>query len=196
MAPRIDIQILRRTGAPAPPSLLALFLAFLRIGATSLGGGLAAWIRREIVEQRRWLDDQQFLSVYGVSQIVPGATNVNLAVTIGAQLRGAPGALVAVAGMMAVPLTILITFGTVYFAAHGWAGARLIDLALAGAGASAIGFNIATGIRLGRTIAHPGSLLIAGAIIIGIGVLRIPLLKVLLVMLPLSLALAVARGAR
>jgi chromate transporter len=64
--------------------LTDLFLGFLNIGAMSFGGGLATWIRRETVQRRGWLDDRQFLAGYALSQIVPGATNVNLAVFIGA----------------------------------------------------------------------------------------------------------------
>ena len=78
---------------PGPPSLATLFLSFLTIGSTSFGGGLLGWIRRELVERRGWIDDQQFLVCYGISQMVPGATNVNLSVIIGTQLRGVPGAL-------------------------------------------------------------------------------------------------------
>jgi len=51
-----------------------------------------------VVERRGWLDDQQFLTGYALSQIVPGATNVNLAVFIGTQLRGVPGVSGALAG--------------------------------------------------------------------------------------------------
>jgi len=39
------------------PTLGALFLSFLTIGSTSFGGGLLGWIRRELVERRRWIDD-------------------------------------------------------------------------------------------------------------------------------------------
>ena len=73
----------------------------------------------------------------------------------------------------------------------------MIDAALAGAGAAAIGFNIATGIRLGRhNIRRLGPALVTGAIVIGIGILRIPLLEVLLVMLPASLAVTLVERAR
>lgn len=175
-------------GPTRPATLAAVFVSFLTIGATSFGGGLTAWIRRELVERRRWIDDQQFLSNYALSQMVPGATNVNLAVLVGTQLRGVPGALTAVAGMMLIPLAILLALGAFYFAAHGGPGNRLLNTALAGAGAAAIGFNIATGIRLARrNVRTLRSGLIAAAIVIGIGILRIPLLEVLLVMLPTSL---------
>lgn len=175
-------------GPVRPATLVALFASFLTIGITSFGGGLTAWIRRELVERRRWIDDQQFLSNYALSQMVPGATNVNLAVLIGTQLRGVAGALTALAGMMLIPLAILLTIGALYFTVHGGPGIRWLNTALVGAGAAAIGFNIATGIRLARrNVRRLGSGAIAAAIVIGIGVLRIPLLETLLVMLPASL---------
>ncbi|HET6197995.1 MAG TPA: chromate transporter [Acetobacteraceae bacterium] len=179
------------------PTLGALFLSFLTIGSTSFGGGLLGWIRRELVERRRWIDDQQFLASYGLSQIVPGATNVNLSVIIGSQLRGVPGAIAAIAGLLLVPLALLLALGTLYFASRGISGSHIINAALAGAGAAAIGFNLATGLRLGyRNIRRLGPALIAGAIVIGIGILRIPLLEVLLVMLPVSLAVTLAERLR
>src|SRR5208282_2387651 len=96
------------TAAPPPrASLPALFRGFLSIGLSSFGGGLAAWIRREVVERRGWLDDKQFLTGYALSQLVPGPTNVNLAVFIGAQLRGALGVLAALAGLMLVPTALI-----------------------------------------------------------------------------------------
>lgn len=184
----------RSTQTPAhhPPTLVALFLSFLTIGSTSFGGGLLAWIRRELVERRKWLDDREFLVCYGLSQMVPGATNVNLSVIIGTQLRGVRGALIAVAGLMTVPLSILLLLGALYFATRGGGGMRLINAALVGAGAVAIGFNIATGLRIGyHNIRRIGPVLVATAIIVGIGVLRIPLLEVLLVMLPISFAVTI-----
>jgi chromate transporter len=181
----------------APPSLAAVFLSFLAIGSTSIGGGLLGWIRRELVERRGWIDDQQFLVCYGISQMVPGATNVNLSVIIGTELRGIPGALAAIAGLLLTPLAILLVLGLLWFAPHGPPGGRLISAAMAGAGAAAIGFNIATGMRLAQhSIRRIGPALVAGAIIIAIGVMRIPLLAVLLVMLPASLVITVAERTR
>lgn len=179
------------------PSLITLFLSFLKIGSTSFGGGLLGWIRRELVERRGWIDDQQFVVFFGISQMVPGATNVNLSVIIGSQLRGIPGALAAVSGLLLAPLAILLVLGTLYFASHGVPGSRVINAALIGAGAAAIGFNIATGLRLGyHNLRRVGPILVAGAIIVGIGVLRIALLKVLLVMLPVSVAVTLVERAR
>jgi chromate transporter len=129
--------------------------------------------------------------------MVPGATNVNLSVIVGTQLRGVPGALAAVTGLLLAPLAILLVLGSLYFAARGAPGGRLLNAALTGAGAAAIGFNLATGIRLAhRNIRQVAPALVATGIIIGIGVMRIPLLEVLLVMLPVSLAVALMQRDR
>ena len=181
---------------PTAPSLPALFLSFLTIGSTSIGGGLVGWIRRELVARRAWIDDTQFLAYYGLSQMVPGATNVNLSVIIGSHLRGARGALAAIAGLLLVPAAIVLTIGGFYFAANDLPGRGMVNAALVGAGAAAIGFNLATGLRLGqRNLRGIGPLLVAAAIIIGIGVLRIPLLEVVVVMVPISLAVTLVQRA-
>jgi chromate transporter len=185
--------------APSDPppraSLPALFQGFLSIGLMSFGGGLAAWIRREVVERRGWLDDKQFLTGYALSQIVPGATNVNLAVFIGAQLRGVLGALAALAGLMLVPIGLMLAVGAVYLRAQATPGWGWMGTALAGMGAVAIGLNIATGVRLARrNLRGATAALVALATTVGVGVLRIPLVEVMLVIFPISLALSVWQG--
>jgi chromate transporter len=182
---------------PQRVTLAALFHAFLSIGLMSLGGGLAAWIRREVVDRRGWLDDKQFLTGYALSQIVPGATNVNLAVFIGTQLRGLAGTLAALAGLMLVPIALILTLGTLYLRAQGAPGWSWIGTALAGMGAVAIGLNLATGVRLARrNLRGVTAALVMLATTVGIGVLRVPLGEVLAVIFPISLALSLWQGAR
>lgn len=176
---------------PGRPSLVSLFAAFMGIGMMSFGGGLTAWIRREVVQRRAWMDDQQFLSGYALSQLVPGASNVNLSVFIGAQLRGVPGAIAAVAGLTALPVAIVLGLGAIYLHSRGVPGGAMFSTALTGMGAVAIGLNLGTGVRLGRLhIRRVVPALVMAVIAVSIGVLGFPLLRVLAVMLPVSLALA------
>ncbi len=189
---------------PTPPAvapsqahatLPALFCGFLSLSLMSFGGGLAAWIRREVVARRGWLDDRQFLAGYALSQLMPGATNVNLAVFIGAQLRGAPGVLAALAGMLLVPVGLMLAAGTVYLRTQATPGWTWLGTALAGMGAVAIGLNIATGVRLARhNLRGIGAALIVLATTVGIGVLRIPLFEVLPAIFAISLALSLWQG--
>ncbi len=174
-----------------PPTLIALFQGFAAIGLSSFGGGLTAWARREVVQRRGWLDDQQFLSGYALSQLVPGATNVNLAVFIGTQLRGVRGALACFAGLTAPPLAIMLIAGALYFGLHGLPGGSWLSTALTGMGAVAIGMNLGTGVRLARRgIRTIVPALITATVALTIGLFGFPLIKVLLVMMPVSLAFA------
>ncbi len=175
----------------ARPTLSALFLGFAAIGLSSFGGGLTAWVRREVVQRRGWLDDQQFLSGYALSQLVPGATNVNLAVFIGTQMRGVPGALACFFGLTIPPMTIALILGAIYFGMHGMPGGESLSIALGGMGAVAIGLNLGTGIRLAqRGIRRIVPALIAAAVAVSVGIVGLPLIPVLAVMLPVSLIAA------
>src|SRR5215471_5450636 len=49
----------------------ALFLAFLKVSVCGFGGGLI-WARRVVVEQRQWMDDQEFADIFAVSQVMSG----------------------------------------------------------------------------------------------------------------------------
>jgi chromate transporter len=171
-----------------PPSLASLFAGFVSIGLASFGGGLAAWTRRECVQRRGWLDDQQFLSGYALAQLIPGATNVNLAVFIGTQLRGMGGAVACFAGLTAPPIVIILILGAIYFGMRGLPGGMSISIALSGMGAVAIGLNLGTGIQLAkRGIRQIIPAIIAAIVTLSIGVFGFPLVKVLPVMIPVSL---------
>jgi chromate transporter len=173
------------------PSLAALFAGFASIGMMGFGGGLTAWTRREVVQKRHWLDDKQFLSGYALSQLVPGATNVNLSVFIGTQLRGTAGALACFCGLTALPVAIVLVLGALYLRSQGSANGAWLSAALGGMGAVAIGLNLGTGLRLARrNIAGLIPIAITTAITLLIGVAGFSLIHVLVVMLPVSLLLA------
>ncbi|MBW4092677.1 MAG: chromate transporter [Proteobacteria bacterium] len=174
----------------ARPSLFALYRGFLAVGTFSVGGGLAAWIRRVAVTRNGWIDDRQFLTFYALSQVVPGATNVNLAVFIGTELRGGVGAIVALAGLMTVPLGVFVGVGSVYFALSRGPAGPWIVLALTGMGAAAVGLMFAIGYRLGRRNLHSVvSVAVTLATALLVGVFRVNLVLALLVLIPASLAL-------
>jgi chromate transporter len=173
------------------PSLASLFTSFVSIGMMSFGGGLAAWTRREVVQKRGWLDDKQFLSGYALSQLVPGATNVNLAVFIGTQMRGTAGAIACFCGLTALPVVIVLGLGVLYLHSLGHAGGARVGEALAGMGAVAIGLNLGTGVRLARrNINGLIPVVITAIVALSIGVFGFSLVHVLSVMMPVSLLLA------
>jgi len=81
------------------PSLARLFLSFLRLGSTAFGGpAMIAYIRRMVVEQKKWLDDASFRNGIAFCQMVPGATAMQAAAYVGLMARGVPGAAVSFIG--------------------------------------------------------------------------------------------------
>jgi hypothetical protein len=77
-------------------------------------GGVLPWARRVIVEDKRWMTAQEFNEAFAVSQFLPGANVVNLAVVFGGRLHGAAGAAVALAGLLIPPVVIVLILGALY----------------------------------------------------------------------------------
>ncbi len=129
---------------PQPQSLNDLFVSFTLLALQGFGGVLAI-VQRELVEKKRWMTREEFIEDWAVAQIMPGPNVVNLSLMIGARYFGLKGALAALAGMLTVPLVIVLLLALLYaqFASHpGVAGA------LRGMGAVAAGLIAATGLKL------------------------------------------------
>jgi chromate transporter len=80
--------------------LKEVVLLFLWMGATAFGGPAAyiAIMQRETVRKRRWLDDQRFLDMLGVTNLIPGPNATEMALYLGLVRAGWPG--YAVSGLM------------------------------------------------------------------------------------------------
>src|SRR5207248_1781500 len=161
--------------------------AFLWLGCTSFGGGSAGWLYREMVLKRRWIDDNTFLAAMALGQVMPGANGVKLSVLIGQHLRGAPGAAAAVLGLLSGPFATILAVGAAY---AGLGQRPLLHAMLDGVAAAVVGLTFATGLR-SAWHGSPGAtpLAIAAVTVLCVGVLRWPLIPVVLILAPLSIGL-------
>src|SRR5215475_1490766 len=80
------------------PSVVELFLAFVGLSLSGFGGVLA-WARRMLVEDKRWMTAAEFNDLLALCQFLPGPNIVNLCAVFGARMRGIPGSLVCVVGL-------------------------------------------------------------------------------------------------
>lgn len=97
--------------------LLHLFTIFFKIGLFSIGGGyvMLPMLRREMVEDRHWLSDEELIDYYAIGQATPGIIAINTATFVGYKRRGILGAVISTAGMVA-PSLIIITLIAIFFA--------------------------------------------------------------------------------
>jgi chromate transporter len=166
---------------PQPQSLADLFFSFTMLALQGFGGVLAI-VQHELVERKRWLTKEEFIEEWAVAQIMPGPNVVNLSLIIGGRYFGLPGALAALAGMLAVPLVLVLLLAVLY--AH-FAGDPGVTGALRGMSAVAAGLIIATGLRLfaalkTNPLGLPVGVALGACCFIAVALLRWPLVYALL----------------
>ena len=101
----------------SPPSFSELVRVFARIGCLSFGGpaGQIALMHRELVDERQWVDEEQYLSALNFCHLLPGPEAQQLATWIGWRLHGVRGGLVA--GMLfVVPGALIILALSILYA--------------------------------------------------------------------------------
>jgi chromate transporter len=184
--------------APAPAAGRArpqrrrdLFYAFNRMALQGFGGVLAV-AQLELVDRLGWLTREEYVETLSVGQVLPGPNIVNVSLMVGDRFFGVPGAFAALAGMLALPLIIVLVLAALY--GH-WAHLPVVAGALRGMGAVAAGLVIATALKvlpalkaspLGRPLAALVCLVTFGTV----ALLRLPLLWIVAGLGPLSVAVA------
>lgn len=93
-----------------------MFLTFFKIGAFTFGGGYAMIpiIQEEVVNKKKWIDENEFLDAIAVAQGSPGPIAVNTSIYVGYRVGKLPGALVCILGTI-LPSFLTILFVATYF---------------------------------------------------------------------------------
>ena len=170
------------------PSHADLFLAFFKITLSGFGGTLM-WTRRMFVEQKRWMTAEEFNDIYALCQFLPGPNVVNVAAVFGSRMRGPTGALAAWSGFLIVPFGVMLAAALLY---ERYGDVEIVRRVLSGVAPAAAGLLIATVAKMAAPIFRsfgPGPFVLL-ATAFAIGLMRWPLLLVLMVMMPVSIGLA------
>jgi chromate transporter len=178
--------------APKSPALFELFIAFAACSLSGFGGVLP-WARRMIVERKRWMTANEFNEAFSLSQFLPGPNIVNFSVVFGSRFGGVAGAAVALLGLMGPPVVIVTILGFVYAQAGSDAALGRI---LAGISAAAVGLLIAVVVKMCIPVFRRGlhwAPLIGILAFVGVGPMHLPLPWVLVLLAPISIAIAWVR---
>lgn len=179
------------SGAPKVGAL-DLFLAFTRITLVSFGGVLF-WCRRFLVERNRWLTEREFVEIVALSQLLPGVNGINLTVMVGYHFAGWTGATAALAGFLGAPVLVVSAIAVLH---ERYGELALVQSALTGMSAVAVGLLISTGAKVAAVIGRRWRpWLFVALAFVGVGIMRWPLLAVLAVLAPLAITDAWKGGA-
>lgn len=97
------------------PSLLSIFLGFLRLGCSAFGGpAMVPYIRDLAVERKKWCEEDEFRVGIALTQVLPGATAMQVAAWAGLRARGVSGALVAYLGFGLPAFGLMLVLSALY----------------------------------------------------------------------------------
>jgi|SRR6185312_7832442 len=167
------------------PGVITLFLAFAKMSLAGFGGVLA-FARRGIVEEHRWMTQDEFNETFALCHFLPGPNIVNFSVVFGQRFGGVAGAFAAFAGLVGPPMMLVMMLAVLY--AH-FGQLEMLRRILAGISCGAVGLLLAVVVKMlmpllkRRDIA---GMVVTIAVFVAIGLLRLPLQAVLLVAVPLS----------
>lgn len=131
------------------PDLSNLTRVFARIGLMSFGGPAAqiAVMHRELVEDRPWLTERQFLNALSFCMLLPGPEAMQLCTYAGWRLRGVRGGLIA--GLLFVLPGAAVMLALAYAYAR-WGQVPLVEALFLGVKATVVIVVIQAVLRLAR----------------------------------------------
>lgn len=103
---------------PEKPSFSEAFYYWLKLGFISFGGptGQIAIMHKELVEEKKWIDDEHFLQALNYCMLLPGPEAQQLTIYIGWLLHGTPGGIVAGTLFVLPSVFILLALSWLYAA--------------------------------------------------------------------------------
>jgi chromate transporter len=131
-------------------SLAELVGYFLYLGALGFGGpvALAGFMHRDLVEKRRWIDEEEYRLALALAQIMPGPLAAQLAIALGYFQRGVLGA-TAVGLAFVVPSFLMVVGISIAYRRYG--GLWWMQALFYGIGAAVIAIIAIAAYKLARS---------------------------------------------
>ena len=129
--------------------LLDLFVTFFKIGAFTIGGGLAMIpvIEKEIVDKKGYIGKEEIIDAFAVSQSLPGVIAINSAIYVGYRIAGFLGAVVTTLGVVLPSFIIILAIAVLFKTVSGIAW---VDKLLTGAKAGIAGVIFVSVVNLSK----------------------------------------------
>lgn len=129
------------------PSLLLAARYFLWLGTVGFGGpiALAAHMQRDLVDDRKWLTNEEYLEGLALAQLAPGPLAAQLAIYLGYVLHGVVGATVVGFTFIGPSFLMVLALAAAYVR---YGGLPWMQAVFYGVGAAAIGIIARSAMKL------------------------------------------------
>ena len=127
--------------------LLELFIVFFKLGAFTIGGGIAMLplLQNTLINEKKWFTKEEFMDIVAVCQSLPGVVAINMATYVGYKKKGLIGSIVSTFGVT-IPSFIMILIIAKFITSLGDNG--VLMGAMAGLRAAALGMVVVALIQL------------------------------------------------
>src|SRR5215467_12353756 len=152
--------------AQPQPSLAAFTLYFLKLGCVGFGGPIAlvGYMQKNLVEERKWIAQEDYLNGLAFSQLAPGPLAAQLAMYLGFVRAGFIGATIVGAAFILPSFLMVLAIGKAYVT---YGGTRIIAALFYGIGAAVIAIVARSAIKLIKTSIKKDKLLWAVFLVLG-----------------------------
>jgi len=139
-----------RAEAQPQVSLAEFTLYFLKLGCIGFGGPIAlvGYMQKDLVEERRWIAQEDYLNGLAFSQLAPGPLAAQLAMYLGFVRAGFVGATIVGAAFILPSFLMVLAIGKAYVT---FGGTRIISDLFYGIGAAVIAIIARSAIKLIKT---------------------------------------------
>jgi chromate transporter len=144
--------------AQAPVSLAKFTLYFLKLGCIGFGGPIAlvGYMQKDLVDERKWISQEDYLNGLAFSQLAPGPLAAQLAMYLGFVRAGFVGATIVGAAFILPSFLMVLAIGKAYVA---FGGTRIISALFYGIGAAVIAIIARSAMKLIKTSVKKDKLL-------------------------------------
>ena len=172
--------------------LLELFIVFFKLGAFTIGGGIAMLplLQNTLINEKKWFTKEEFMDIVAVCQSLPGVVAINMATYVGFKKKGLTGSIVSTFGVVIPSFTMILIIAK-FITSLG--DNSVLMGAMAGLRAAALGMVAVAMIQLTpAAIKNKWALLAATAAFVLIAVLKVNTAYVILLFAAIGIAVTFA----
>src|SRR5215471_184903 len=163
----MKVAMATKAEAQAQISLTKFTLYFLKLGCIGFGGPIAlvGYMQKDLVDERKWISQEDYLNGLAFSQLAPGPLAAQLAMYLGFVRAGFAGATIVGAAFILPSFVMVLAIGKAYVA---FGGTRIISALFYGVGAAVIAIIARSAFKLIKTSVKKDKLLWAVFLALGI----------------------------